>query len=901
MRVYVGHIVPLMENEEGVQEWVTEASLESFEEYLDMLGKYLKDSLKELTNLSALEKAEFAADFIVAFYKYPLIATPAPPGVSSYSLPQEVFWIWLLTRNYRRKEWIDVDKLLINRQLELDKLKGLLSKSLAEFFKEASAVESKLKKKAFESFLKVPSDTRPSNNVSKLIPHLLATSAIAVSLYLTKAVRAKRKFDKKLKLELTILRLACLLHDIGKPRAWLAGLPSHADISARLIRQSILSEIDVEIREAVAVLVAHHHVKKNIGVKTVCGYDINLDDLLKALREGDKWSSQIDRLASICVKNISSILEDNEFSKRYLTESGAEVQQYWKKFPEDKIRLATESVAKYLYFSGWRDLLKTEEQIRPDIRVIGFDVRHIQSYISREKLRALMAASYAVDLLITYCIPRALVEKYVLPENIIYAGGGFLTAISSTEIPAVLREVVNRAREMLGLTINVTSADAPLLHPWSKSISKLVSRLNAKKTIAEEAPTICELGIEYYCEVCGRKPATRRLEELKICDECLSLMSLGENIYFKSKLESFPDISLKWRDIKDYLLEWLSGASISEAREGKTYNIAIVKADGNLMGLFMFKSLSLSDTIERSIRIDYGLKRGLYKLYTYIGKLSEDILENKENVCRTYVGLTYAGGDDLMAIWPTWLAIPASLIVSYWFWRTLGGTRQLSAGVVSGKIKYNIWALRESAEELLSWCKSALREKFTGDIEDDEKRLFNSVAFISYYYTDTQQVLPAHIDSLKDYTKQGVKSLSWQPYSIPVKIIEEKQPLVESDFLEILSILCERKSGESLEEYLSRLLKEFYEEFTKGGARAKYVRDITREVYDVASSYEIAEKHPPLVISAYLFNRWSEGDEDTRKDIYKKMVSLISRKNFEKNIPLFDIFMLAKFAMGGKK
>ncbi|RLE81030.1 MAG: hypothetical protein DRJ52_05060 [Thermoprotei archaeon] len=900
MKVYVGHIVPLMESEEGVQEWVTEASLKSFEEYLDLLGKYLRESLKELTSLSDLEKAEFAADFIVAFYKYPLIATPAPPRVSSYALPQEVFWIWLLTRNYRREEWVDVDKLLIDRRLRLDKLKGLLSKTLTEFFKEASAVESRLKERTLESFLKVPSDTRPSNNVSKLIPHLLATSAIAASLYLTKAIKEKRKFDEKLRLELTILRLACLLHDIGKPRAWLAELPGHADESARLIRQSILTEINAEIREAVAVLVAYHHARKDIGVKKVCGHDINLDDLLKALREGDKWSSQIDRLASICIENVSSVLKDSEFSERYLTESGVEVQQYWKKFPEEKIRFATESAAKYLYFSGWRDLLKTEEQARSGVRVIGFDVRRIQSYISREKLRALMAASYAVDLFVTYCLPRALVEKLVFPENIIYAGGGFLTAISSTEIPADLRDVVIRAREILGLSMDVASADAPLLHPWSKSVSKLVSRLSAKKAIAGENVALCELGIEYYCEVCGRKPATKRIEELRICDECLSLMSLGESAYFKSKIESFPDIGLKWKDVKDYLLEWLSGASLEEARRGKAYNIAIVKADGNLMGFFMFKSLSLTDTIERSIRIDYGLKRGLYKLYTYIGKLSEGSLEAKENVCRAYAGLTYAGGDDLMAIWPAWLAIPGSLIVSYWFWRTLGGTRQLSIGVVSGKIKYNIWALRESAEALLSWCKSTLREKMTGDTVKDEENLTPPIAFISYYYTDSQQVLPAHIDSLKGYTKIGPMSISWQPYCLCARNTIHGNVFSEIDFTEILGVLCAREEGEVLENYLSRLLTEFYEQFTEG-TKAKYVRDIAREIYEITTSYQLAEKNYPLFASTYLFNRWSEEENSTRREIYKRLLASMNKISFTKLAPLYDVFMLAKFAAGGRR
>ena len=895
MKVYVGHVVPLM-REEGKQEWVTEAALREFQDYLELLSKYVNGVLNLFKDLDDTDRAELIADFIVVFYKYPLIASPTPPGVESYVLPQELFWIWLLTRRKHEKEWREVDKALANRELQLKLLRGFLRDKLLDFFKEGAVIESKLKQISYEVFIRVPSDSRPANNVSKLIPHLLASSAIAASSYLTKALKTGKRIDNKLRLELAILRLACLLHDIGKPSVWIKDNSSHAEESACLTVK-ILNGLREDIKEAVRRLIAHHHsLSKKLGKIKVCEYEIDLDDLIEALRAGDWWSSRIDRLSEICADKISSVLEDKRFNKRFLVESGAEAWKYWKNISEETLRKASEEAAKYLYFKGWLDLLKEKRVAKEDVRLIGFDIRRIQSYISREKLKVLMAASYAVDLFIAYCLPRALVEHYVFPENIIYAGGGFLIAIASTEIPSDLGQVIERAKEILDLTLEAVYADAPLLHPWSASVNTLASRLSAKKSLLKQTIQSLELGIEYSCEICGSRPAVAEEKYMKVCEDCRSLLYLGDNIYFSFKIKPFENNRLKWDKIRDHVLEWLSGMPVEKAERGEAYNIAVVKADGNLMGYFMSKATSLCDSIERSIRIDYGVKKGIYELYNILSKIEG----SEENICRVYVGLTYAGGDDLMAIWPAWLAIPASLIISYWFWRTLGGTRQLSAGVVSGKIKYNIWALRESAEELLSWCKSALREKFTGDVEEDEQRLFNSAAFISYYYTDTQQVLPAHIDSLKDYTKQGVKSLSWQPYFLPVKI-NNKQPLIESNFIEILNTLCKRKSGEPLEEYLSRLLKEFYEEFTKGGVRAKYVRDITREVYDVASSYEIAEKHPPLVISAYLFNRWSEGDEDARKDIYREMISLISRKNFEKIIPLFDIFMLAKFAMGGKK
>lgn len=893
-RIFVGHIVPLME-EEGKRVWVSSwnpRELEiRFTEYIQKLGNWLKnfEFNRDVKSLETLANA------IVAFYKLPLLATLLPPGVELSEtpfLPQELYWLWIFTKE------IELWKAKLI-ELPMGKFRKAMKGRRELKCLEELLIDSKLKELAYEIFTRVPSDTRPGCNTSKLIPHLLATSAIAASVYLSKTLRAGAVDLEQQFLELNLLRIASLLHDIGKPQAWRECIENrswgpHAPQSENLVRK-LLSGIGLpeDFINVIAVLVKYHHDPEKIPREY---YELNINGrilrvrikfLSEILMHSDRVSSAIDRLLKRSMEILSA---EPDIEKRIGKEEFSS-GNYWLRQPNETVEDFTARISKRIF-----EETRVGEESKPilvageAIYVISIDVRRIKEFISREALRVVIATSYLVDAFITYSIPRVLNAYLKLPpENVIYAGGGFTIAIGHGKLDE--KELLRRANNVLGVELMATLAYTPLREDWQYTMELLSAELTRRKCTLTDSDSLILLGIEELCEMCNRRPAEKEIRRPEgvesVCSECYKLWEFAGDIYIRGKLEALK-INLNWEDLKEYLIEWLSG---SERFKEKGYNIAIVEADGNMMGEFTGTSVSLTDAIERSIRIDYALKKGLLEVMEELTSIEE----GGRIIARVFTGLTYAGGDDMLAIWPAWLAIPISLYIAYWFWRLMGGVRQLSVGIASGKVKHNIWALKETAHELLKLCKSRFRLELTSS--GDTSKMYDTILVLSFLYSDSQVLLPAHIGMYKEYEAQGILH---QPYALSMGNIQYSKL---GDLRNLLRIIVGDTSDKSISEYIGEVLRVFYKNFTGEVIKAKRVRDIVREVYTISRTMNPEGRYMSsftIISTIYTIRQKCSIEKDERKDIYDWIAKTQLSYKLQKPAPLLDAYLLAKFALGGR-
>ncbi len=814
MKVYSAVSAPLMDGE-GKEVYVIEARLEKFKMYVDELVSLLSNKelvqvassvIRNSPNTNGLVKLiKLMNDLIVIYFRRTFTSplTPPPRKPSAYAFtPQDLFYVYIIAEDLglleeeAAKDFLSTPLTKLDSRLISDFIEAVF-KLLGDTFTRVFA--AKRLREVYEEFrdivMSVPADTRPGLNISKLLPHLLMTSAIASSIYLSTHCRKKEKLSIEGQLHLEILRMASLLHDIGKPESWLSSIP-HPKASAK-IAQEILEAIKKCLllagisnrsevmklfnaaTKAILEVIENHHRPSNVSEDIIVNdIRIRVRELVKVMNEADRASSMSERLtkevARIMVEEervIGKGISEEELI-RYLKGVGREVREFWERnFSESEIRELSDKVARRLS-KEVITFTRVPERVS-NVKMAGFDVRGIQKFIRRESLRAVIAASLIIDLLVLYAIPRSLrVAVGVPPESVVMAGGGMLLAIVPSWVDEpILNDVVRELRT--GVDVKIKCATTDFLSPWILTQRTLSCKLKARKLYVERKKLRLSdaiLGYEVLCESCGRRPATTKDPHGRmLCNECSDLLEFGRKVYIRYKIRLLRDLGYikeeyRDRDIESIyrnLMEWLSG-SMDYTRRGKY--ISVIKMDGNSIGSYMARAITPADAYLRSARIDLGAKLGVQAFLESLASLGSkvaivDNLSSDEAVVRTYCGILYVGGDDLLAIIPSSMALPLSLSVAYWFWR-LTGVRTMSAGIACGKPKHNVWLLIDTANQLLKKAKQRFRQELR-----QEGRI-ESLLHVGLEL-GTQQVLPSMIDEAK--AVYGATGLMRMPSRVPLR------------------------------------------------------------------------------------------------------------------------------------
>lgn len=728
--IYRALRVPLWEQGKLIRvRRVTDEDRREFKEMIDnklrpMLERLL--SLAEKAKLGDDERLELIADAIVIFLRAPLIQEISPAAPT----PLKAHTIMLLPRPFVEQYWED-DIFEFAKKLAEERAED---QAFTIFDVAKELFEPETADKLFRLWIAFPADTRPGHNTSSLIAHSLMTSAIAWAL--------NHGADRR---SIAKLRLVALLHDLGK----VFDPQRHYEASKELAKQllkGLVSEVTLE--ELLDDIERHHRTESVIN-------------------EADRLSSAADRVNRLVnlalgekLSKIKEILRLDKTERDWefwiaIHERRDELVQAGL-FREDPIRELTEEfLSKVDELVGSAEYRKEPPKSDSRINLVFIDIASIQEYVLRgHEIRVVAAASHVIELVIHahfYWYLRRRLQ--IPPEAIIYSGGGNMLLLVPSDILNCVECVAKEYGEKNELKLFVAPID--FVDDYVMAIERIAKTLHERKhKIREERlPNLVHYDCgqknggasDKLCEICYNAWATEPLPtqagERQVCALCKKLYLLGREQHFavkwrtKIRLEdqefSAEEVfGSKWEGVYKWVMEIIAGHDPGELKDGvqRYRDYAVVKFDVNAFGRFMLESVSFTDAIERSFRVDVAMKRAYVKaleaLYNGVKEARDEEAARKE-VIRVFLGTIYMGGDDGFLLMPSWASVPFAHMLAEEFSRELGLERSLKVGVAAGPAMMSVWSLLDCAQEMMSLSKQVLRRE-DPTVRD---RVLGSIAF----------------------------------------------------------------------------------------------------------------------------------------------------------------------------
>jgi len=910
MKIYKGNIVPLWDREEKtflkVKESSEEEIREKWIELLKYLRKYLelivriynKKSLETGKGISSsevkpVERADLSviANAIAMFFKTPLykevfkgLYLSPFKMLTIFSASKKIIENLSKDERYRLNVY-DLENLFESKVLDLlekdDDIKNLIT--LLD--------DDELYKLLIDCYTSIPSDTRPGANTSSLIIHLLSSSALIWPL--------NENIAKK---DIAIFRIASLLHDIGKPLNY----ERHVDASVKEARKLLSGLILDKDLEKILEKIKSHHEKGNV-ISLADAKSSSTDRLMKYIR--CTIGGDVEKL----VREIAEDIDEDPVGWAY--GSGREIWEFWKKVEEKypgKIMELTEKFIEKINSIQSRNVLeqKVEEPeiMDKNILFVKIDLRGIQKYIrSTISLKALSGASLLIEMLIHYLIPYRLIEKYGFPyESILYSGGGniviIIPASRISTLNKVMRETLTNIFDGLGYEIGCYNFASDFRTMNLSTELNLVLR----KSLARKGERIFKyLGIEDKCQLCGFNPSIDIIpigeRNYRICNLCMRKYNFGKDFGIGRKWNKIEingrtpkdEFGVEFKYISENIMEIISGANVEDINR-RILNYSLISLDGNLVGYFMAKSISLTDMVERSYRCETALKQS----YNYAIKTLLDTLHEKDKyktVFRILLGTIYLGGDDGLIIVPSWIAIPFSIMLGEEFYKNIGGETGLSIGIFTVNAKYPIWLALKNSKQLLKYCKEEEGRKM-----DDGKLIAKGV--VSFYVSEKGNISPGTIvEYLRD--ARGKMLLSVQPYLL--NIDKKEKPLSNSIYhlLYKIGILDGVDDPDKYEKTIKKAY-EFYNELKQNGdPELKKLYRIIRDtlVYYDRILNEVSGNYNAIkMVLLFLMRNYCRFSETDKKlsNRYLHILKMMDLHMLKNNL-LIDSALLLKTMGGG--
>lgn len=695
--IYKANIIPFIEN--GQQSYTKEMKKEhvdKWDEALDSLRQFIQSVVNMASGLNDVQRLELVGDMISFYLKAPLIRPPLL-GLA----PAPYLFYPIIRTGHAKIETQHPIKFLKNIFDYSDAVKSL-QKHLLNKLSELT-----------ELWFTIPADTRPLYNTSSLLSHLLLTSTIAWS-YAVENGYSREDGAK--------LRLAAMFHDISKPYDFEKHY-QHTEVVEKVL-SGILG--DNQLND-LAEFVREHHFEGATGLSSI-------------LNRADRLAAASDRLSTL-TDNIFGPTDDVDRETGY--GSGKQAWEHWRRVYEknpDSIRMLSEKAAKKLSEPETLMKLRTMEDVQNhELRLCQIDIGGIQEFIMRTRdLRSVAASSLVIDMVTSTQLPILIQHEMVrrcgvwIPhEAFIIISGGTLTLLLPQKIANELENswrYISIPLEEIGL--RAFFASASFTGNYYRDSGELAGESYIRKLTSEPAAqTIVAAPISgaspSLCTSCYRDPPAPNDDK---CHTCRELYEVGSSIHFKKKWDTGVRISGvdmvpekvfgNWGDEQSFDVMYVVAGHRTPSQEPgeRVRNVAVVKLDGNLMGEFFANSVSISDMIERSARVDIALKDALEKslidLFNGVGGLDpEDAIRS---VASCFLGLLYAGGDDALLLCPSWCSIILAQRIAHYFAESMGRVRTLSVGIASAPPRHDVWALIDAASALLDDAKRVGREQGSG-------------------------------------------------------------------------------------------------------------------------------------------------------------------------------------------
>jgi len=841
-------------------------------------------------------------------------------------------------------------------------------------------------------FYLLPADTRPGPNTSSLLLHLLMVSAAASSLAMSRLGVEAWKW-----LDVPILRLAGLLHDIGKPLDPVKHVKSSVEEAKRLLEGLIPPEL---LDVLIGLVRAHHSERLPEDSRVVDQYvgklfRLGAEEMHSILRCADHMMTGIDRVSRL----VSAIVEGRldgvapEHLKEVLVEARKALEELGGMLQREGIGAATPREALEKLYSGsehakgvYARILSSREGVEIVARVsellakllsmprtrmfeselekilasewpprscklcfadeipIGLavvDIGGIQAGLSESfKLRSLSGFSILVDYVTLALAPYAITLYGSPPEALVFAGGGTIHAIVPLQekvedvekkIRGYICEVVG-ARPEYRLALTGISVRVGVGRFTSPLYTRVVEEAYARAFRASLQPAKADRDVEKKmygfvstlvsslarpCDSCGRRPAVVSYYSDRLCLVCAARYRISDLLGYsvgdvKSGREGIRVKLLKVAGLWDSLhveQKYVSatGFDVLEAiAEGcgciSSTNYAVLKCDGNVMGLFMASSLTATMYFERSVRIDLATKNALNRLMGYlagkiVGQKSGREARWASGLLSAFVlGFMYAGGDDVLLILPAKIALPVAAFLAYEFSAETGFSASLSVGVAAAPTKHNIWWCLEAATVLLD--EVAKKEARRPAIEALKKAsVVEPVGFIAFDYSDGwglngSRAKTRHEEMQRDgVTIQPLPVLAWQGRP---GLLDMLLALLKGDVVVVLP-----KDSEG-DRSVERALYEVIDAFALGEAEvyaksvyARVARAISRAV---AGFGEWRKNLDWMALS--LLDLLATAEDERLKRVIDLLLKVYSSNRSGKVLPLADLYLVYKYARG---
>lgn len=863
-------------------------------------NKELKDKVINTLSQMAIISCEIAdnnekkamdiyADLISMLYKLPMFISYVPITEGKY-LPTafEYFFVYTIARH--------VKDLNISRD---DTLEKVLEK--IENFEKIDLIRSLIRnyfssiRDIYEALLETPADTRPGYNFTSLASHLQLTSLMTWLLQQQSS-------------DLNYLRVAALLHDIGK-----LFNPRHHVKEASEILKEIKERTQnscIKLDRVEELVVSHHGEAESI------------------ISKADRLAASTDRLNELVNKALDSVTFGNEAKECFNKQREDSFDCFSRLGKEKYEKLSKELYVKVLSYLLPEEVVKNEEaKVFPFIPekvekvtlndpsggVLGYlvyiDFPGIQKFITNfPKLREMSFASMLVDFLVSvYSFIILDLEfsnntKSRLPAEALLSGYGGHSYI-------VVRNDQNFCQNNCVEKIKGLFKDLPLLKSLDVRLTVSVASFAydnyvvnyheiwdelkkqfSKRFLVDLDEEVYSVGLHRVCDNCGVRPAVDVEEGDYLCERCLTVRRLSKTRGFMSKVKSTYSLKLNGEVVdvtpekvgKDtfgddygvYAMEFLAGY----INEDDTKYVSLIKADGNRGGIIFSSSATFSEFLDKSFRLDYGVKKAFYETIIELADKEKEadktILPLREKkgskepfplTSRVLSGVLYLGGDDITIITPAVLALPFAVKFFEKVKQYTGFT--FKVGIVTVKPDHPVQFAFQAADELME--KSKIRPPVNGRMQN-----YNKTGIACVVFSSTLASKSAISSELKKYKKTNGS------YMVIANDIEEVKKLLELaklyDFENVINLFWSDDAGEMARQKLRQL----------------------EDVVGYAEQY-LDKPNGYFMVLAYILRQIARSNDNYDREILKALLSPNGVKDPTTEIPLYDYyFMLKNFRVG---
>ncbi|QGA55497.1 HD domain-containing protein [Sulfolobus sp. E5-1-F] len=629
------------------------------ESEVQSLRKGVVDALKAL----ALSACEFAgnnetkatnifADLISMIYKLPMLISYVSSNKmqtshsnNELSTPYEYFFAYIVSRHLSDDPMPvdDTEKLLDKLEEKKDAVREVLDYVTTL-------------RKIYEQLLYVPADTRPGYNFTSLASHLQLSSILVWLL-------------QKGSVDLNYLRISALLHDLGK----LFNPTQHVSESIKILDEVIEgSECLKANLTRVKSLIEQHHAP----LETILNNADRLaaaTDRFSEIVKGALNNSKIGECYSLCYGKDARTKECMECLEKYGDET----------YKEE---------SKRLYDIISNSVVSQKVEGNPIGYLVYVDFPGIQRFItSFPKLREMSFASFLVDfvtsvysfILLDQAYYERTGKKSRIPAEALLSGYGGHSYIivrsdvgSKDEVKALLGSGSSSALSKLDIRLDVKVVDFAY-ESYVRNYKEIYEEIRSKsyeRYLINGDGRVYSYGLHRVCDNCGIRPAVDESEDGEyLCETCKLVRNLSKDRGFMAKYKSTytlvdegqklikicPRNDIKFERKSDeyaskYAMEIIAGyRNISDSRY-----VALIKADGNNAGKIFGNTVTFSEYVDKSFRLDFGVKKMFYDTLLEIMRASNDESIKKDLVSRILLGVLYLGGDDIMLLSPSAIAVP---------------------------------------------------------------------------------------------------------------------------------------------------------------------------------------------------------------------------------------------------